>query len=165
MRIFLIRHGQSLGNDDRTYYLTHPDNKIPLSQRGEKDCVESYKKIREIMDKLDEPKVALGYPRENSLFNIIHSTFKRATQSANIIYDCLRNDPWCIAGNMTPSALCTERRWGELRNLSMQKKLDSIVHFDFYYKPIDGESLHETSMVVIGTKIQKQHHCCTWRIQ
>lgn len=38
-RIILIRHGESLGNVDETLYAEIPDWKIPLTRRGERQCI------------------------------------------------------------------------------------------------------------------------------
>jgi type I restriction-modification system DNA methylase subunit len=42
-RIFLVRHGESLGNVDETAYQRMPDAKIPLTQRGAFVCLNKKK--------------------------------------------------------------------------------------------------------------------------
>jgi Histidine phosphatase superfamily (branch 1) len=40
-RIILLRHGESLGNVDESLYAEIPDWKIPLTRRGEKQCLKA----------------------------------------------------------------------------------------------------------------------------
>ena len=40
-RIILLRHGESLGNVDETLYAEIPDWKIPLTRRGERQCLKA----------------------------------------------------------------------------------------------------------------------------
>ena len=45
-RIFLIRHGQSLGNQDHTQHAIMPDHAIPLTEEGKRQ-VECARKVLE----------------------------------------------------------------------------------------------------------------------
>lgn len=48
-RIILVRHGESIANVDPTVYLHTPDNKIPLSKRGEEMALEEGRALRKIV--------------------------------------------------------------------------------------------------------------------
>jgi len=48
-RIILIRHGESIGNVDDCAYVTTPDWRVPLTERGVKQSFEAGKKLRDII--------------------------------------------------------------------------------------------------------------------
>lgn len=58
-RIFLVRHGESMGNVDKNIHRTHADHAIPLSDRGHEQAVAAGKfldtYLTEMVDRIDKP--------------------------------------------------------------------------------------------------------------
>ena len=52
--IFLVRHGQSLGNVDKTVYSTTPDYAVPLTETGHAQAEEAGKKLIELSSYPDD---------------------------------------------------------------------------------------------------------------
>uniref|UniRef100_A0A7S3EBG4 Phosphoglycerate mutase (2,3-diphosphoglycerate-dependent) n=2 Tax=Rhodosorus marinus TaxID=101924 RepID=A0A7S3EBG4_9RHOD len=46
-RIFLVRHGESAGNVDRSLYRVQPDNKLELTEKGKRQAFEAGKKLKQ----------------------------------------------------------------------------------------------------------------------
>lgn len=128
MKIYLVRHGQSLGNvDPRAYYNFH-DYEIPLTQTGECQAVSVGDKIASLV--------------ENRPFRIIRSPFRRATNTASIIDSrCILQGKW---GTVYEDPLIYERSWGNLREIVESPDLDRQMHFNFFYRPVGGESFADT---------------------
>ena len=74
MRIFLVRHGQSAGNLDKSLYLGMADHAIPLSPRGIEQAHESGRLLRPHLE---------GVPRER--LRIWTSPYQRTRQTAAAI--------------------------------------------------------------------------------
>jgi broad specificity phosphatase PhoE len=80
------------------------------------------------------------YPSDDpTYFNLVHSTYKRAFQTADIIANCSMDYANYKVQNITPSPLCIEREWGSLRDI-VSSRLKTEEHFNFYYRPVNGES-------------------------
>lgn len=73
MRIFLIRHGESLGNVDESAYRRIPDYEVPLTQWGYEQAVEAGKAIRAYYD--SHPEIKDKKPR------LWYSPFRRTQQT------------------------------------------------------------------------------------
>lgn len=137
MKLFLVRHGQSEGNVNPRLYFETPDSDIALTDKGKADAVDAADSIYSLVH---YPHTQKEYPSiERECFNLYHSTYKRATQTANILYDRLNNNEGYSVDNVFPSPLCREREWGGLRDI-LQQRQKTEQHFNFYYTPSDGES-------------------------
>lgn len=126
MRLFLVRHGQSEGNVNKQVYFEKNDCEIQLTEKGKGDATNAADKIFELLGP------------DHGHINIFHSTYKRATQTASIIYDRL-NDSGHMVDKFVPTPLCREREWGSLRDI-IEQNLKAEEHFNFYYTPLGGES-------------------------
>jgi len=73
MRIFLIRHGESLGNVDKTAYARLQDHNVPLTQWGYEQATEAGNAIKEYYDSKPELK--------DNKIRIWYSPFLRTTQT------------------------------------------------------------------------------------
>jgi broad specificity phosphatase PhoE len=136
MKIFLVRHGLSKGNVDKSEYFKNPDHVIELAEHGKTDAREAAEKIHSLIEDYKDSE----YPQSNvEYFNIIHSTYMRATQTANIIQDRLNEYDNYSVQTMIPSPLCIEREWGSLRDI-VESEMKTNEHFNFYYRPLNGES-------------------------
>jgi len=139
MNIFLVRHGTSKGNIDHTEYLRTPDCDIPLVEQGKIDAVNAAKSIRTIMNHLD---FNVFDKQDPHYFNLVHSTYTRASETSKILHDELLGDYNLSIKNVFSSPLCVEREWGGLRNLINNKlsTVDKSQYFKFHYRPSNGES-------------------------
>ncbi len=141
MNIYLIRHGESRGNVDKSEYFRNPDSEIELTDKGKLDAVNAAFKIVDIVDTFNQQK---SYPsNEVTRFSLFHSTYKRATQTANIIQNTINDGYLCTVDDILPSPLCIEREWGSLRDI-VSARLKTDEHFNFYYRPVNGESFCDT---------------------
>lgn len=125
-RLFLVRHGTSEGNVNKQVYFEKLDCDVELTPKGQGDAANASDKIHELL------------ANNMGNINIFHSTYKRATQTANIIYDRL-NDSGRTVEKFIPTPLCREREWGSLRDI-IKQNLKAEEHFNFYYTPLGGES-------------------------
>ena len=136
MRIFLVRHGQSRGNIDKSEYFKYHDSDIELTDIGRTDALNSGLKIINILQSINKSKYNLEEP---TYFNLVHSTYKRASQTADIITNASMDWKRFKVEKTTPSPLCIEREWGSLRDI-VSSRLKTDEHFNFYYRPVNGES-------------------------
>lgn len=124
MNLYLIRHGESLGNiNPQSYYdMYEPD--IPLTDKGRWQANECH---------LQLPDNYLMY----------YSPYDRAKETADIIH---RN-----SGRYTitfEDPLLVERAWGQLReNITDASNKDK--YFKFFYKPEGGESFFDCYQRVV----------------
>ena len=81
-------------------------------------------------------------PPSKRYFNLVHSTYKRATQTADIIKATM-DDIMFSVQKQIPSPLCIEREWGSLRDI-VESRMKTEEHFNFYYRPLNGESFCDT---------------------
>lgn len=123
-RLFLVRHGTSEGNVNKQVYFTTRDCDVKLTPKGQEDAANAADKIHELVK---------GVGR----FSLYHSSYKRARQTADIIYDRLCDTGYEV-GEIRHSPLAREREWGNLRDV-IEENLNHE-HFHFYYRPIGGES-------------------------
>ena len=121
MNLYLIRHGESIGNTNPEAYNIMPDWKINLTEEGKKQAEKVGKDLKYIVN---DPI-------------IISSPYVRAVETANIIKTYI--DDECI---MFFNALIREREWGNLRDEMEQfETRGERKHlFDFYRRPTGGES-------------------------
>lgn len=137
MKIFLVRHGLSVGNENPKIYFEKLDSDIELAPKGRTDALNAGLKVINIMQEINNRN---EYPSSDPVyFNLVHSTYKRATQTADIIAHGSMDYKKFSVQNIFPTPLCIEREWGGLRDIiESRRKTDD--HFNFYYRPIGGES-------------------------
>jgi broad specificity phosphatase PhoE len=131
--LYLIRHGQSVANVDPSHYFTQHDHLISLTDLGREQAKEAGKRV--------------SYLVQNRPFTIVHSPFVRASETASII------DKQCILDGkyaaIHESPLLYERSWGNLREIVDSPELDANMHFNFFYRPVSGESFADTYVRVV----------------
>ena len=132
MRLFLLRHGQSKGNINQSEYFNNHDSDIELTEKGEDDSLDAADKIINIMETFTNEMIP-------SHFKLVHSTYKRAIQTADIISTRISMNPKYNIDDIITTPLCREREWGSLRE-DIQKAFDRNKLFNFYHKPVGGES-------------------------
>lgn len=84
MRVFLVRHGQSLSNVDKTLHKTMADHAIPLSDKGK---VEAERAASFLVGRLGfPPSQPPGFCKLSSV-RLWSSPYKRTRETATIIQD------------------------------------------------------------------------------
>ena len=131
--LYLIRHGQSVANVDSSHYYTQHDHMIGLTDVGREQAKAAGKRV--------------SYLVQNRPFTLVHSPFVRAAETASII------DRQCILdgkyADVHESPLLYERSWGNLREITDSPELDANMHFNFFYRPVSGESFADTYVRVV----------------
>lgn len=136
LSIFLIRHGESAGNVDKSVYQDTPDWKVPLTEKGELQAIEAGKKFRELF-MIDE--FYKRFPlRKRGLMQVYTSPWYRARQTTknlfigmDLFYENVKEDP-----------RIREQEWGNYQEAHLQKKLkeERYRYGSFFYRMPHGES-------------------------
>ena len=132
--IYLVRHAESEANVDPQVYFAKNDSQIELSPLGieqSKICGKS------LVNKL----------KGNKECTIFYSPFLRAKRTAELI-----DEEFILAGvygDMIEEPLIVERAWGHLNNIIDTTEFDRTKHFDFFYRPVGGESFLECYQRVV----------------
>jgi broad specificity phosphatase PhoE len=126
-RIFLVRHGQSVGNADESAYTTIPDWKVPLTSRGYDTSVESGQKILNIIGSKQAPLLFYCSP------------YLRTKQTLHGIVQSLGENP-IICCREVPQL--TEQQFGNFQNTDAMliAKRNRSSYGRFYYRFPSGES-------------------------
>lgn len=126
MNLFLVRHGESVGNVNQLEYFKTEDSKIPLTSKGR---TQSHLAGREILDKLNtwcQPTL------------VVNSPYLRTSQTADEICKVFQaNKSFMFTRAENP--LLYERSWGALRDLVKNRK-HTKDDFSFFSRPANGES-------------------------
>ena len=129
MNIYLVRHGQSAGNVDKSLYFRQAEWDVPLTHVGIDQANAATENILQLVPSYLNPFVA----------NIISSPYIRARDTASIIQKQLNKSPRCIINELNEDPRLRERGWGELRDI-VQSGGKTEEHFNFFYRPNGGES-------------------------
>ncbi|PZM17172.1 histidine phosphatase family protein [Rhizobium tubonense] len=142
MRIFLVRHGESLGNLNGKAYRQYGDPNVPLSQWGHRQAVEAGRAIATYLDGV--PGAGLHRLR------IWFSPFLRTRQSKDALLEAL---PAKLVGDISEDYLLREQDFGLFTEIydhaeQKQKFPDEFEKWarlrsdsgKFYARPPDGES-------------------------
>ena len=121
-RIILIRHGNSIANNNYDILQHTPDNKIILSEKGIGQAKAAGKKLKELIG--------------NESIQFYVSPYKRTRQTYEYILESLKdNHSDCII-----SSSLREQEYGNLQS-EMDKQFEEQKHVGvFYYRFKDGES-------------------------
>ena len=123
--LYLIRHGESCANVDPSIYFRQSDSEIVLTDLGKKQSIACGQQLYN----------RLKFDKDCTLF---YSPFRRAKDTATLIDQELIK---CgVFPEMIEEPLIYERSWGELANIIETPEFDRVKHFDFYYRPVQGES-------------------------
>ncbi|OBZ95943.1 phosphoglycerate mutase [Pararhizobium polonicum] len=142
MRIFLVRHGESLGNLDERAYRQFGDHNVPLTQWGQRQMTAAGHTIAAYLDALPRPEVRP--------VKVWYSPYLRTRQSKDALLDAL---PPGIVGAVREDYLLREQDFGlftEIYDQAEQKQKfpDEFERWarlrnnsgKFYARPPDGES-------------------------
>ena len=141
-KIFLVRHAESVGNVNPIEYYKKHDSEIELTPLG-------YTQAKECANILCD---AISPGKDVKLFT---SPYVRALETSSAIKEKFTNDFRYI--ETFENALLREREWGNLRNLISSKEFDPMVHFNFYHRPINGESFADAYIRVVTFFNMLQH--------
>ncbi|KNC54241.1 phosphoglycerate-bisphosphoglycerate mutase family M protein [Thecamonas trahens ATCC 50062] len=128
-RVFLVRHGESEANLDRTVYFETPDNEHALSLRG----FQQAKAAGELISRYVPP---------GEDFMIYHSPFERALQTCAGIYAVLAQTHGEANLHVREDPRLREQEWGNYQTPSaLQAIQDERANVGrFYYRFPTGES-------------------------
>lgn len=142
MRIFLVRHGESLGNLDERAYRQFGDHNVPLTQWGYRQAAEAGAVIAAYLAGTNEP----GRRKPE----IWYSPFLRTRQSKDALLEALPNK---FIGDVREDYLLREQDFGLFTEIydhaeQKQKFPDEFEKWarlrsnngKFYARPPDGES-------------------------
>jgi 2,3-bisphosphoglycerate-dependent phosphoglycerate mutase len=134
MILYLIRHGESLGNVDPDTYRRIIDCDVPLTKLGIKQAKECGKILSK--DHIDEDFRQIDiYGYSDPVLDIEYSPYLRAKDTCKLISNKLPFDHKC-----KENVLLREREWGELREHVESEYFDPNKHLNFFYRPDNGES-------------------------
>ena len=137
--IFLIRHGESAGNVDKTVYHTIPDWQVPLTDKGQLQALEAGKKLHNLLRMEDYwVKSALSGKPHRKLVQIYTSPWYRARQTtANIL---LGMDLY--QENIKEDPRIREQEWGNYQEIHLQNKIkkERRQYGSFFFRMPHGES-------------------------
>ena len=121
-RIILIRHGNSIANNNYDILQHTPDNKIVLSEKGVQQALEAGKKLKQLVGDESVQFYVSPYKRTRQTYEYILQSFKN-------------NHSDCII-----SSSLREQEYGNLQS-EMDKQFEEQKHVGaFYYRFKDGES-------------------------
>mmetsp|Transcript_20880 Transcript_20880/g.51186 ORF Transcript_20880/g.51186 Transcript_20880/m.51186 type:complete len:390 (+) Transcript_20880:353-1522(+) len=115
-RIWLVRHGESMGNVNPSIYRTTPDHKIPLTERGMEMAKSAGQHLAEHFQRIYETPDQMGHCR------MWVSPFKRTRQTAQGILDVAGD--W--VNDVRESPFLVEQDWGLFEGSGMQ---DAPLHY------------------------------------
>ena len=134
--IFFVRHGQSLGNVNKSVYYTTPDSKITLTEMGKEQAVGAGARICSLANSLEWTQTWFD---PTAWFHVCFSPYERAKETKDKILDFMKSAGKEIHFQREDPRL-REREWGMLRDLNDNHKGNKDHFFDFFYKPEGGES-------------------------
>ncbi|WP_069817224.1 histidine phosphatase family protein [Streptomyces sp. TP-A0874] len=121
-RIVLIRHGESVGNDDDTIYEREPDHALGLTERGEQQAERAGERLRELFGEERVSAYVSPYRRTHQTFRLFGLSPSRMRVREE---PRLREQDW---GN-----------WQNAEDVRLQKAYrDAYGHF--FYRFAQGES-------------------------
>jgi broad specificity phosphatase PhoE len=125
-RIILIRHGESIGNVDDCAYVTTPDWRVPLTERGIEQSFEAGKKLRDIIG--EDGKVFFYY-----------SPYMRTRQTLKELQHHIKDDQ-IISVREEPRI--SEQQFGNFQNVEdvWEFKKERHEFGRFYYRFQSGEA-------------------------
>lgn len=142
MRIFLVRHGESLGNINEQAYGQFGDHAVPLTEWGYRQAVDAGRSIAQYFE---------GMPSADlEKLRIWYSPFLRTRQSKDALLEAL---PAKLVGDINEDYLLREQDFGLFTEIydRAEQKLKFPDEFEkwarlrnnsgkFYARPPDGES-------------------------
>lgn len=148
-RLFLLRHGQSEANVDKSAYDRTPDHAIELTTPiGKNQIVQSATKFCDLVNR-------------EGVYRMFYSPYKRAIQTKNIFNGIVNLEFPLFGGVISEheNPLLREREWGDLRaDVNEGNKTED--HFNFFYRPLKGESFADLyqRVTVFDTWLKSQNY-------
>jgi broad specificity phosphatase PhoE len=132
--IFLIRHGESVGNVDKSIYAHTPDWMVPLTEKGHQQAEEAAQKLLKLMD----PE-ACYVGKEATIYC---SPWIRARQTAEHFTTLLKPFSCSIYTKYYEDPRLREQEWGHYQPVEVLKELakERDRFGTFFYRLPNGES-------------------------
>jgi broad specificity phosphatase PhoE len=120
VRVILLRHGECLGNVDKSAYTRIPDHSLPLTARGEEQAASAGPRIKELVG--------------GARLGVFVSPYRRTLRTLEL----LGLDPmWTVQ-----EPRLREQDWGNLQDVDEQRRQEEERNYfgHFYYRLSHGES-------------------------
>jgi broad specificity phosphatase PhoE len=131
-RIIIVRHGQSIGNVDKSVYKNIPDYAIPLTSMGIQQATDVGKSIRSLVGTQSVKFYVSPFWRTRQTYQCIVKAFPSHIKNEKTFYEDprLREQEWC----------------GRLRKEGYGAELESerSAYGNFYFRFDRGESCADT---------------------
>ena len=108
MRIFLVRHGQSMGNVDRSIHLTMADHAIPLSEEGKGMATAAGVFLRDKFIPERDRSYVIG--SHHNKLRLWLSPYLRTRQTADCLYEPMKGER--LIGDRREHILLCEQQFG-----------------------------------------------------
>ena len=146
-RIILIRHGESLGNRDKSIYNELPDHRLPLTEKGKAQAENCGKALKDIT-------------KDETCF-FYYSPLTRTRETLQEILKSFDQSP--IVKREEPRI--REQEWGHYRPVEKSIEIDKErdKYGTFYYRIPDGESaadVYDRVSDFFGTLHRDFKKCC-----
>jgi len=135
LSIFLVRHGESVGNVDKSIYTHTPDWKVPLTEKGIQQAIAVGHTLA--------PLIRQNYNTyKNNLFTYYCSPWYRARQTAVHLKQTLDSIYKVETTVLREDPRIREQEWGNFQEEHLQKKIKEDRHRygSFFYRMPHGES-------------------------
>lgn len=121
MKVILLRHGECLGNVDKSAYTRVPDHALPLTARGEEQAVAAGARIAELVG--------------GTRLGVYVSPYRRTVRTLALLG--LDDPAWTVQ-----EPRLREQDWGNLQDPAEQRRQEDERNFfgHFYYRLAHGES-------------------------
>lgn len=104
--VYLVRHGQSKGNEDKGEYDRTPDCLVELTEKGKKQADITGSRIKDHLLKHSP------YPYIKPRVRFITSPYRRAVQTTDIVKTVVTGRDEVILGSVREDPRIREREWG-----------------------------------------------------
>jgi len=142
--IFIVRHGESMGNIDKKVYSYTPDYAVLLIDKGKEQAEEAGKKIKLVLQ--DDIEALEHYSSSydsfinsaRDLLGVYYSSYFRARQTMDIA--CGQFEKYHLQFKREDPRL-REQEWvGNFSSIKTQEEIDKLNFGIFYYRYNGGES-------------------------
>mmetsp|Transcript_13327 Transcript_13327/g.25011 ORF Transcript_13327/g.25011 Transcript_13327/m.25011 type:complete len:289 (-) Transcript_13327:146-1012(-) len=125
-RIILIRHGESLGNIDDSAYVSTPDWRVPLTEKGKRQSYEAGKELSKIIG-------------NNGKVFFYYSPYRRTRETLEVLQQHIRKEQ-IISIREEPRI--SEQQFGNFQNVEevWESKRERHEFGRFYYRFQSGEA-------------------------
>lgn len=141
-RIVLVRHGESVGNVDKSVYEHTPDWQIPLTDKGLEQARRAGRRIVPIINRSYRVAGDFGACDGRSKAIFYTSPWRRARQTCSTVMEILTMEARLGTCKVYEDPRLREQEWGNYQTVPRLKKIwrERDDFGKFFYRMPDGES-------------------------